>query len=362
MAPLQVSAANPSHVGAHVPTPYDFALAGMRGATLGHMSLPRSTPQPAPHHRLGRETQDIRSFLDPNGASRALAELAGAQHGVLTLAQIVAVTGLTPAGVRSRARSGRLHRVHRAVYSVVPLGLLAPSGHHLAAVLACARPVAALSHQSAAKNLGIRVYNGRKVHVTVASRAGRSQPGIDIHRSATLTPTDIQIVNGIPTTRPARTLRDLASRLSPEDLRRAIDRAFDAELLTADDLERNRTKRLSAALALRAETLDMNDLERRFLRIVRSAGLPAPETQVYVDLGDGEPMIRPDFLWRDRNLIIETDGWGTHGKRTRFEADRRRDQRAAAHGFQTIRVSRNQVRDESLRLRELLVALEGLSK
>ncbi len=178
-----------------------------------------------------------------------------------------------------------------------------------------------------------------------------------MHRTATLTADDIQIVNGIPTTSPARTLRDLASRLSPEDLRRAIDRAFDAELLTADDIGRNRTKRLNAALAVRAETLDMNDLERRFLRIVRSAGLPAPETQAYLDLGDGEPMIRPDFLWRDRNLIIETDGWGMHGKRARFEADRRRDQRAAAHGFQTIRVSRNQVRDEPLRLRELLVAL-----
>ncbi len=227
----------------------------------------------------------------------------------------------------------------------------------MAAVLACAKPVAALSHQSAARNLGIRTYSGRRVHVIVPDRGAHSRTGIFVHRAATLASQDIQIINRIPTTSPARTLRDLAFTLSPQDLRRVIDRAFDAELLTADDLARNRTKRLSAALARRAETLDMNDLERRFLRLVRSAGLPAPETQVQLDLGDGEPMIRPDFLWRERNLIIETDGWGIHGKRGRFEADRRRDQRAAARGFQTIRVSRNQVRDEPVRLRELLIAL-----
>jgi very-short-patch-repair endonuclease len=29
-----------------------------------------------------------------------------------------------------------------------------------------------------------------------------------------------------------------------------------------------------------------------------------------------------DFLWREQRLVVETDGWATHGDRRSFEADR----------------------------------------
>ena len=44
-----------------------------------------------------------------------------------------------------------------------------------------------------------------------------------------------------------------------------------------------------------------SDLERRFLRLVKQAGLPAPETQARVN---GH---RVDFYWPDLRLVVETD-------------------------------------------------------
>jgi hypothetical protein len=57
--------------------------------------------------------------------------------------------GPTAAALRYRAATGRLHRIHAGVYSLVPRELLKREGLSMAAVLACG-PGAVLSHRSAA--------------------------------------------------------------------------------------------------------------------------------------------------------------------------------------------------------------------
>jgi very-short-patch-repair endonuclease len=44
-----------------------------------------------------------------------------------------------------------------------------------------------------------------------------------------------------------------------------------------------------------------------------------------------------DFSWPDRRLIVEVDGWETHGDRRSFEEDRRRDAMLGAAGWTVIR-------------------------
>lgn len=83
-----------------------------------------------------------------------VARLAARQHVVFSLAQLVEL-GLAPRAVQQRAATGRLHRIHRGVYSLVPSELLGWRGRYLAAVLACG-PGAVLSHRSAAHLLGLR--------------------------------------------------------------------------------------------------------------------------------------------------------------------------------------------------------------
>ncbi len=53
---------------------------------------------------------------------------------------------------------------------------------------------------------------------------------------------------------------------------------------------------------------------------------------------------RVDFLI-DGWLVVETDGWGTHGDRGSFERDRERDVAAAVQGHQTLRFTWSAVRD-----------------
>jgi very-short-patch-repair endonuclease len=80
--------------------------------------------------------------------------------------------------------------------------------------------------------------------------------------------------------------------------------------------------------------------ERRLLVLVRRAGLPLPETNVRV-LGH-----EVDALWRDERLIVEVDGFDSHGTRAAFELDRRRDAELVAAGYRVIGVTWRQLRDE----------------
>jgi very-short-patch-repair endonuclease len=75
---------------------------------------------------------------------------------------------------------------------------------------------------------------------------------------------------------------------------------------------------------------------------LRRADLPAPRVNAYV-LGH-----RVDFHWPEHRLVVETDGWRTHGRRSRFESDRARDAHLHAAGWIVLRFIRRQVVDETL--------------
>jgi hypothetical protein len=274
---------------------------------------------------------------------------------------------MSPATVSSYLRVGRLHRVHHGVYTLVPLELLQPSGRLMGAVLACG-PGAALSHHSAGAVLNLLESHRTVIDVTVPSRGGRRRAGIQIHRSSTLTSDDVATVDGIPCTTPARTILDLAGILRRRRLERVLDaaeaeRVIDLDHLI-DQLNRNNGRRRAAGALRRAlnehrvgSTATWNEFEERFLALSRSVGLPDPEIQPWLELGDGEPPIRPDFLWRRQRVLVETDGHKHHGTRLAFESDRRRDQRAAAAGFQTIRVTWRQLIAERERLGRTVQAI-----
>src|SRR5256885_656310 len=71
--------------------------------------------------------------------------------------------------------------------------------------------------------------------------------------------------------------------------------------------------------------------ERRFLRLCTRHGLPKPEVNVRV--GPYEV----DFLWRSQRLIVETDGYETHGGRAAFQRDKTRDARLRVMGYSVQR-------------------------
>jgi hypothetical protein len=288
--------------------------------------------------------------------------LAERQHGVVSLPQLQFL-GLSARAVRDRVAAGRLTRIHRGVYAVGHARLTL-RGHWMAAVLAYG-PHAALSHRSAAALHGIRPDNRPKTDVTLPSRSARSRPGIDVHASMTLTEADLTNVYGIPCTSLARTLLDLAEVIDRQGLERALDQAevlriFHLRALE-DVLARAAGRRGAGVLRdvlakYDGPTLTEKELEERFLAFCRAAGLPKPGVNVWITL-DGGVAYKADFIWREARLIVETDGWGTHGTRRAFEEDRRRDRRLSLTGWTVVRFTWRDVEREPAEVTETLAGL-----
>jgi very-short-patch-repair endonuclease len=248
-----------------------------------------------------------------------VAAIAARQHGVVSIRQLREV-GLSDDAVSGRVRAGRLHRVHRGVYAVGHPRLTF-HGRGMAAVLAVGEGY--LSHRSAAALWRLLPPQPGPMDVSLPTRNGRrGRRGIRLHRPVSSPPGEVTRRDGIPVSTPARTLADLRAALEPSTWRRALRQA----------------EVLGLELGPVAESdLTRSELERRFLRLCRRSGLPMPEVNVPV----GRRVA--DFLWRERRLIVETDGYRFHRGREAFESDRTRDLELRALGFEVIRLSHRQV-------------------
>jgi very-short-patch-repair endonuclease len=259
------------------------------------------------------------------------------QHGVITREQLLDL-GFSAGAIRHRCASGRLYKVHRGVYAVgrPELGRL---GVWMAAVLSCGSR-AALSHGSAAALWGIGP-DPPKVEVS-APVAARARRRIVVHRRA-----EIEVTHrcGIPVTTILWTMVDLAGRLSRNQLERAVSEADRLDLTDPEALRSalDGIGRRPGAAILRA-TLDRHtfrltdsELERRFLPLVRRAGLVRPETGASVN------GFKVDFYWPSLGLVVETDGLRYHRTPARQARDRHRDQAHAVAGLTSLRFTHAQV-------------------
>lgn len=151
---------------------------------------------------------------------RGLAELAGRQHGVVAVWQLLE-RGVTDQCVRRRVEAGRLHRLHRGVYAVGHRKV-SRRGHLIAAVLAGGRG-SSLGYRAAAELWGLIDYPAVILDV-LAPRHRRSRGNLRSHRS--LLPTDERRArDGIPVTSVPRTLFDFAAVTDRHRVARAMERA-----------------------------------------------------------------------------------------------------------------------------------------
>jgi very-short-patch-repair endonuclease len=270
-----------------------------------------------------------------------LAELAAAQHGVVSLTQLRGL-GLGARAAQYRGARGRLHRVHRGVYAVGHR-LLSPDGNRVAAVLACG-PGAVLSHRSAAAAWGIRASHRARIEVTRTGR-GRVSPRIEIHGVVSLAPDDTTHLRAIPITSLARTLVDLAAVIPEPALERAVHEAEVLRLLDVAAVHaaiarapnRRGIAALRAILGTPSPGPTRSALERRFLALCRGGDLPMPRLNAWVALD--ERRVEVDALWEPERLIVELDGAATHHTTRRFHEDRRRDAALAARGYVVVRLT-----------------------
>jgi hypothetical protein len=294
-------------------------------------------------------TQDV--HLD-----QAIARVAVRQYGIITRTQLLAL-GLWDAAISYRVKSGRLHRVHTGVYAV-GIPATKPLQRAAAAVLACG-PTAALSHESAMVLWGLWRRWPRTMEVSVTSR--RSPTGITVHHPTTLAPRDIKTQEGIRVTSPARTLLDIARRLTPKSLTRAVNNALSSPWLTeaqlAELIQRNPTHpstRLLAPFVDDHQGLTRSELEDAFKEFCAAYGLPMPKLNHMLN---GYIV---DAYFETEQLIVELDSWTFHSSRRAFETDRTRDADALTRGIPTVRITHERLSNrpdhEAERLTRILEA------
>jgi hypothetical protein len=253
-------------------------------------------------------------------AGRRIAAIAGRQHGVVTVEQL-RDAGVSETSVRRAVEAGRLHRLHRGVYAVGHRSL-SWRGRWLAAVLA-AGDGAVLSHTSAVALWEfLRPIQG-PVHVTVGAAVRRKQrPGIVVHRSRTLTASDITRRHGIAVTTPSRTISDVRGSIEPYLFRRALRQA---------ELAGYRVPHLSLVKRSRS------DLELLFLTFCERYGFPRPLVNLRVH---GHLV---DFFFAEQRVAVETDFWDYHRGSVAFEDDHARDLELRGHGLTTRRYTAEQL-------------------
>jgi hypothetical protein len=290
----------------------------------------------------------------PTPIDRAVAALAGRQHGVVAVWQLLEL-GLGQTAIDERVRAGRLHRLYRGVFAVGHR-VLKPEGYLMAAALACG---GVISHVDAAELHGIRRrgYVRARIHVTCASRAGRRDKRLRIHRGDKLLPQDTTHVENIPVTSGSRTILDLAET---GPVIREVERAealgiFDLvamnELLARGNGRRG-VNRVRDAIARWQPTWTRSDMEDQMLTICDSIDAPRPDVNVWFP----DLQIEVDFLWRALGLIIETDSQEHHASPSAREADYRRDSRLRGLGWRVERFTWREIFREPERVREVISA------
>ncbi len=283
-------------------------------------------------------------WTEGNGppVDRAIARLADAQHGVVSLAQLRALR-LSSSAVRSRVATGRLHRLHRGVFAVGRRNVTL-RGRWLAAVLGCG-PGAVLSHRSALELYGAAKPSRRLPSVTVPG-VRRNREGIGVHRSSTLTLEDITVVDAVPCTSVARTLLDFADVARPRELARAVEDLERTGLFDGNAVYRVLRKangrrgvgRLRAALAEWTEpAFTRSEAERRALALIEAAALPRPNVNTFVA---GHEV---DLYWPEHRLAVEIDGYAFHSTRQAFERDASRDADLDDAGLRVRRITWRQL-------------------
>lgn len=289
-------------------------------------------------------------------SQQAVAELATRQYGVVSASQLKALRFSDNAISRAVA-AGSLHRVHYSVYAVGHTAL-SHHGQCMAAVLS-GGPDALLSHGSAAWLWGLTTWWRQPIEVTAASpRQPRS--AIRIHSARALHGADRDEIDGIPATAVPRTLLDFAA-IEPRFLGAALDRAEKRAVLDLDQLDallrRCRGFRGVARLRTASETYrepayTRSRLERRFLALTQSAGLPRPSMNLFVA---GYEL---DAYWPTERFAVELDTYDHHGGRATFETDRLRQEDLKLAGIEMTRVTGKRLDQDAdgvvSRLRRLL--------
>lgn len=269
---------------------------------------------------------------------RDIQRMAERQHGNISVAQLHDL-GLTQTMIRDRATAGYLVSRHRGVYAVGHVPQTRES-RWMAAVLAFGDG-AVLSHRAAGALWGI-LAGSVPTDVTVPTMAGRRRrDGLVVHRSP-LSARNVTVRRHIPVTTLLQTVLDVGAVVRVRRLHGVFEEAqvqhhLRPEVVAAEALCR-RGFRGNARIWLTLQgSVDpagvQSILELRFLRMCAEHGIPRPVVNEKIG-----PW-RPDFLWPEARLVVETDGDRFHRTAAKRARDAAKDAFMRSSGFAVLRLT-----------------------
>jgi hypothetical protein len=268
--------------------------------------------------------------------NEVIARLAARQHGCFTRRQALQ-RGMTDRMIARRVDTGRWVRVAAGVYRVAGV----PVTWKQRALSACmaSGPGAVVSHRSAAVLWGVSGFRPGPLEITVPrGRSGRN-PLARVHRS------DVDGVrrDGIPVTRPARMISDLARVVGGDLLEEAVDDVLCRRLCRLEDLApRGALREVLAAWG--GDGLPDGVAEMRVVRALLAAGLPTPVRQYEIWV-NGVFVARVDLAYLPFRLAMELDGFRWHAGRRRYRSDRMRRNRVEAAGWRLLEAAPEDIDD-----------------
>lgn len=290
--------------------------------------------------------------------NRQLAYLAEPRFGAFTTSQARGC-GYSDDAIQQMVRSGRWCRLRRGAYiDRATFDGLDPLGRHRALIGAVSLSYAdrvAVSHTSAAVLHGFPVWGQdlARVHLTrLDDGAPRIEKDVHHHAGDVLAEHVVLRDDGLLVSSPHRTLLEVATTSTLEQALVTADAALHsgsvrhAELRELVDACRSwpGARNAGAVVSLaddRAESVG----ETRARLAMRDVGLPAPELQVEICDHSGVLVGRVDFLFPERNTVVEFDGRvkydGTSGgasARILYEEKLREDELREL-GYEVVRIT-----------------------
>ncbi len=268
-------------------------------------------------------------------------------YGLFSVRQARAA-GYSRADIERMVRCGRWGRLER--------GILLAAGHErcpqdeLLLALLRAGPGAVAAFESAGWVLGWDAFDRLPKPRLIMPLAQSHRNGY----RARLLADDIVLRGVLTVTSPLRTAWDIAARATYEQSVIAIDSALRSGQVTLQELtgyfdsaHRHGAKAARAALDF-ADPLAGSVAESEARLLFQRGGLPAPESQYPVRLGDKIGYL--DFVWEEWRLAAEIDGFRYHSEDDAFQQDRTKQNGVQLGGLLVLRFTLRDVRQRGERV------------
>jgi very-short-patch-repair endonuclease len=280
-----------------------------------------------------------------------VAERCATQFGVISTADLHELD-MERQHLRNLVRSGHLHSVGAGVWRAA--GSPVTWEQRLQVGLLMLGPDALVSHEAAAQLHGFEHTPADRVEFLVPFAQRNRRATGRVHCSTRFERLDRSRVGRWPVTSATRTVLDLAMlRPSPRRLEAAIDSAVRSRASSPVILQRRlETLRgpgrwgCAAVERLLVDAGGESVLERRFLALVRTSGLPRPTTQHRIH-EDRRTIARVDFAWHTYMVIVEVSGRLGHTTPSERARDAQRRNEIQDIGWKVYEYTWNEVTQRS---------------